>query len=83
MRRIGMSPRFPPLPEETELRLCMPVDPLTRLMMDADGVSTSEMELLMRCVSQALALRSGRRGRVVDEPPRIRCPSDARPTNPL
>jgi len=33
----------------------MPVDPLTRLMMDADNVSASEMEALVRRVSRSLA----------------------------
>lgn len=35
----------------------MPVDPLTRLMMDADNVSVSEMEALMRRVSHSLVKR--------------------------
>ena len=62
-----MSSRFPSLRDEIELRLCMPVDPLTRVMMDADGVSASEMEALMRRVSQSLAMRSGRRVGVADD----------------
>jgi len=40
----------------------MPVDPLTRLMMDADNVSASEMEALMRRVSRSLAKPTTRRG---------------------
>ncbi len=71
MRQTAMSPRFPPHLDEIELRLCMPVDPLTRLMMDADGVSASEMEVLLRRVSQAMAVRSGRGGGFVDHPPRM------------
>jgi len=40
----------------------MPVDPLTRLIMDADNVSASEMEELMRRVSRSLAKPPARRG---------------------
>jgi fructose-1,6-bisphosphatase len=51
-----------PVCGETKLRLLMPVDPLTRLMMEADGVSVSEMEALMRRISRTLAQRSVSRG---------------------
>lgn len=43
--------------DECDPGLFMPVDPLTRLMMDADNVSVSEMEALMRRVSHSLVKR--------------------------
>jgi hypothetical protein len=49
---------------ESELRLVMPVDPLTRLMMNADNISVSDMEALMQRVSRSLAKRSGDGGGV-------------------
>ncbi len=79
MWQIAMPPRFSPLCHAIELRLRMPVDPLTRLMMDADGVSASEMEVLMRRACQALAIRSGRCGSVPSSPPQIPCPSVVSP----
>jgi hypothetical protein len=47
---------------DCELRLIMPVDPLTRLMMDADNISVSEMEALIQQVSRSLAKRLGEGG---------------------
>ena len=41
--------------DECEPGRFTPVDPLTRLMMDADNVSACEMEALMRRVSRSLA----------------------------
>ena len=48
--------------DECEPGIFMPVDPLTRLIMDADNVSASEMEELMRRVSRSLAKPPARRG---------------------
>lgn len=50
--------------DECEPGLFMPSDPLTRLMMDADNVSVSELEALMRRVSHALAKRTVQPGGV-------------------
>lgn len=72
MWQIAMSPKSPSLVDEIELQLCTPVDPLTRLMMDADGVSASEMEVLVRRVSHALAMRSECHVGVADDPSRSR-----------
>jgi len=52
--------------DECEPEIFMPVDPLTRLMMDTDNVSASEMEALMRRVSRSLAKPTGRRGGVTN-----------------
>ena len=41
----------------SDLRLLAGVDPLTWLMMDADGVSMSEIETLMQQISRTLAMR--------------------------
>lgn len=40
-----------------DLQLLAGVDPLTRLMMDADGVSMSEMETLIQQISRTLVMR--------------------------
>lgn len=56
--KMALPSKSRPGSSKTELRLLMPADPLTRLMMDADKVSVSEMEVLMRRVSSVLAKRS-------------------------
>jgi hypothetical protein len=56
-----MSSKLRSIGNETKLRLLMPVDSLTRLMMDADGVSVFEMEALMQRIGRALAQRSDSR----------------------
>jgi hypothetical protein len=50
--------------DEYEPGILTPVDPLTRLMMDADNVSVSEMEALMRRISRSLEKRMARHGEV-------------------
>lgn len=65
MLLLLMPPRASAQPDErppgmrrNELRLRMPVDPLTHLMMDADGISVSEMEALMQRINRTLEERS-------------------------
>jgi hypothetical protein len=43
--------------DRNELRLVTPVDPLTRLMMDADGVLETELDTLMRRLARILSTR--------------------------
>jgi predicted transcriptional regulator of viral defense system len=61
-----MQSRFPPTCAECGPHLCEPVDPLTRLMMDADDVSVSEIDALMQRVSRSLAKRSAGFGGVTE-----------------
>ncbi|MEJ0015205.1 MAG: hypothetical protein WDN25_01325 [Acetobacteraceae bacterium] len=43
------------------LRLASPPDPLTRMLMEADGVTESELDVLVQQVARSLAGRSARR----------------------
>lgn len=61
-----MQSRLRPTCAECEPHLFEPIDPLTRLMMDADDVSVSEIHALTTRVSRSLAKRLAGFGGVTD-----------------
>jgi hypothetical protein len=55
--QVGAAPRREPETDGSCLRLLSPADPLTRLMMEADGVSEAFFDALLTKVTTALANR--------------------------